>query len=472
MRDRRAALTRLAVVVTCVGSLAMGAGPAVGAPTTEPIIGGVTASITDFPWQVGLVSTDPWPTNFEGQFCGGSIINARWIVTAAHCLSDYNLSQLTVFAGNADLSTPMGTDDYLSSQWVVHPQYSGAFNDIALVRLDTLLDLSGPTRRAIALPLAINADVSPALGDQLSVSGWGEQVAFESNHYPLILRSTTLDVLAEPSGSTCGDYPDADWNPLAEICVGKSDGSADTCQGDSGGPYAALGLDGNGDGVIEPTLMGITSWGDGCASASYPGLATRVTSYVDWVVPRPPALTVSYLPTKSQYRLSTVATPGLVAKGVTGYRIESSTNGTSWSFVEQVAGSRRTITEKGAPGLQWRIAAVNAVNDGLGPYRWATTAGPQIDNGSGVPDAPGNLQQVSSSSKYATLTWSRPASTNGSAIWEYRVYQRVGRSTKQVVKLSSEHLGTISRVTKGAEVWVVAVNNVGVSADSNHVVAY
>lgn len=478
MRDSRTRRTLVALVVA-IANLGTGVGTAVAVPTPAPIIGGNVASITDYPWQVALVNptadtTQPPSsrTHFLGQFCGGSIINARWILTAAHCLEGYTLSRLTIFAGNADLSTPLGTNDYSSRSWVIHPQYSGEFNDVALIRLDSPIDLSGATRRAIALPLAVDANATPALGDNLVASGWGEQVAYNTDNYPLLLRATTLQVLAGPSATTCGAYPDSGWNPLAEMCVGRTDGSADTCQGDSGGPYAALGLDGNGDGVIEPTLLGITSWGEGCASANYPGIATRVTSYVDWIVPRPPSLSVSYLASKSQYTLSVVTPPGLVAMGVTAFRVESSTNGTSWSFVQQVSGNRRTISEKGAPGLQWRIAALSAVNDGLGPYRWATTAGPQIDNGSGVPDAPLNFQQVGSSSKYATLTWSRPESTNGSAIWEYRVYQRVGQLTKLVDKSTSGRLGTISRVTKGADVWVVAVNNAGVSTESNHLIAY
>lgn len=58
------------------------------------------------------------------------------------------------------------------------------------------------------------------------------------------------------------------------ICAGLLDvGGKDACQGDSGGPLYYDGI-----------LVGIVSWGRGCADAVYPGVSTKVASYTDWIV--------------------------------------------------------------------------------------------------------------------------------------------------------------------------------------------
>lgn len=56
------------------------------------------------------------------------------------------------------------------------------------------------------------------------------------------------------------------------ICAYATLPSRDACQGDSGGPLVANGY-----------LIGIVSWGEGCANASYPGVYTRVSEYDDWI---------------------------------------------------------------------------------------------------------------------------------------------------------------------------------------------
>ena len=62
----------------------------------------------------------------------------------------------------------------------------------------------------------------------------------------------------------------------SQICSGYVEGGTDTCQGDSGGPMVCF-----QDGSWK--LVGITSWGVGCAERKSPGVYTRVTDYLDWI---------------------------------------------------------------------------------------------------------------------------------------------------------------------------------------------
>ena len=471
--------------VAVVSSLIGGAiAPAVAVDRPSRIIGGSEATIESVPWQVAILDAGAGPELYDAQFCGGSIINARWVVTAAHCLVTGESGEITlkardlkIAAGVDDLELPRGTNEHRVDAIIMHPDYDGGVNDIALVRIPDQFDFSVYAIEPISLPLAIDGDVEPALNTDILVSGWGEFVEFESGTYPTSLRSATLDVLAGPLSSDCGSYPAVDWNYRYEICIGVTEGGRDTCQGDSGGPYVALGLDGDGNGSVEPTLVGVTSWGDGCADAGYPGFATRVSSYVDWMIPEVPAVSVRYT---SRTRTHTVSwsprSDQSLATPVSGYRIEYSLDaGDTWRLADKTRAKARSIRVKAAQNALWRVAAVNAVNANLGPYLWANQSGALLDRSLEVPSAPTSLTWSRYGSSTILFDWDEPATVNGSAISEYRVYRaRPGRSAQLVARLANGYSATpvYTRNYPLSDYWVVAVNNAGASQRSNTVSAY
>lgn len=69
----------------------------------------------------------------------------------------------------------------------------------------------------------------------------------------------------------CNEDYEGDITPDM-ICAGVPEGGKDSCQGDSGGPV-----------VLNGNLVGIVSWGDGCARAGYPGVYTNVAYFLDWI---------------------------------------------------------------------------------------------------------------------------------------------------------------------------------------------
>ena len=251
---------------------------------SEQVVGGGAIPISAAPWQVALL--DPSTTSgYLAQFCGGTIISARWVVTAGHCVRDmfnYPMSpaEIEIGSGSASLFDYGPSSRIGVAQIIEHPSYeSGSYvNDIALLRLSSDLDLSGPNRAAIQLPFSVDAGSWPARGAAMTATGWGctDVLGFEQScsNYPDSLRSVGLSVQADPTDWRCAGLTGY-WAPLM-MCAGSAGGGSDTCSGDSGGPLVS----GSGSTAV---LAGITSWGEGCGLAGYPGVYTRVTAYVSWI---------------------------------------------------------------------------------------------------------------------------------------------------------------------------------------------
>jgi hypothetical protein len=295
-----------------------------------------------------------------------------------------------------------------------------------------------------------------------------------------MLREATLDVLAAPLADDCGDYLLSDWNYRYEMCVGVTEGGRDTCQGDSGGPYVAE-LDGDGDGTPEPTLVGVTSRGNGCAFEGYPGFATRVSAYVDWIIPEAPSVSVNYSAGTGKHTVSWLPRSGQSLAGkLSGYRVEYSLDsGETWSLATTASSKARSTSKKVAESAVWRVAAVSAVNKNLGPYLWADESGSFFDRGFDVPDAPTDFSVVDTGDAWIEFEWTEPTSVHGSAVAEYRVYRdRPGSSPELMGRVTNGYLDTYvsTRVGSGSyplsEYFVVAVNNAGASDHSNHAEEY
>ena len=470
-------ITSRILATVAVASVAIVTGFSATAPASATrahrIIGGSAIPITAAPWQVALISADQnGRTVYYGQFCGGSIINKRWIITAAHCLSDYRGSFLGVFAGNNDLDVSTGTDVYTAASWKVHPDYNGDdvwYNDLALVRLKATLDLADPGIEPIAFPTAIDPADAPAVGDAIEVSGWGSTTS-PSTNYPTLLNATTLDVISSGAPDACGDYAMSDWNSLYETCIGIDGGGKDTCWGDSGGPYVDE-IDADGDGETEPTLIGVTSWGEGCADANYPGFATRVTSYLDWIVPRSPDLSTTELGANTVVSWSALSNQFL-SYPVSGYQVEYSLDsGETWEFGGSVSAQKRSLKVYGVTGAEWRLAALNAVNASGGPYLWSGDTDVDESRLGAAPDSPESFEYLGRTRRGYSFQWDQPNSVNGSAIWDYRVYQQRGSGSPRLAESGRSQwpTATVKSTFGRGTYWVVAVNNFGESVPSGTV---
>lgn len=256
------------------------------------IVGGDSVAISDVPWQVSVLQAHLDPADDSGffdQFCGGSVIAATWVVTAAHCVFDGDGELLRpidieVAAGYAQLSSIPSSARRQVARIVVHPDYdpTGFDVDIALLELSSAVPLADGTVEVIDVFDEVERSRGPAAGTSVRVSGWGCTAplgpfdACPGDSYADELRAVDLQVINGPDSSTCGAVTGVVAATM--ICAGRGDlsGGQDSCVGDSGGPLVA-------DADSAPVLVGIVSWGEGCAQAGSPGVYTRVSAFTEWI---------------------------------------------------------------------------------------------------------------------------------------------------------------------------------------------
>lgn len=237
-------------------------------PTEKKIIGGKPALENQLPWQVSLdVSfiADP----YAAHFCGGSIYNERWIVTAAHCVIGNKPQDIIVTAGTIDLSKATIRRNVESI--VVMPGYVTASKgkDIALLKLKSPLAFSEAIQR---IPI-LKDDSFFDERISFTISGWG--ATSEGGPQSLTLRY--IEGVPYVDRETCNlplSYNDKIKDDM--ICSGFPGGNKDSCQGDSGGPHVLYTENG-------AVLSGIVSWGDGCAQPLKYGVYTRVSKFASWI---------------------------------------------------------------------------------------------------------------------------------------------------------------------------------------------
>ncbi len=249
--------------------------PAAAAQETaqEKIVNGEPVTV-DWPWMVsiGVAGMNPSRTHF----CGGVVVDQRFVLTAAHCVLDYLAAPdgLQLFIGKARL-TDAGATIAQSDGIILHPAYDPQTlqNDIALIRLVNPL----PAESAIPIVSAAeDQQVSPGQGGLML--GWGTtDSSFQLR--PSVLQQALIPFV---DSAQCQDRLGLDFDPASMLCAGvlssapgKNDG-VDACFGDSGGPLMLQ----TGSGW---KLAGLASWGLACVSDRYWGVYTRASSFIDWI---------------------------------------------------------------------------------------------------------------------------------------------------------------------------------------------
>jgi secreted trypsin-like serine protease len=238
------------------------------------IVGGRDAQAGEVPWQVALVANGA-TNNYQAQFCGGTVIDPIWILTAAHCLQGTNSQDVKIVAGVVSLTQDSGQERTVT-QIIIHPNYNAdtSENDIALLRLSSPLDMTDPNVRAVryATPADADAGLTDA-GVMATISGWGNQSSTGQVTTP-ILQVAQVPIVSNQDANIA--YQGA----ITEVMLAAGfleEGGVDTCQGDSGGPLVVE--DGAGNWIV----AGVVSFGEGCALPDFPGIYTRVSMFADWI---------------------------------------------------------------------------------------------------------------------------------------------------------------------------------------------
>ncbi|ONI88390.1 serine protease [Saccharothrix sp. ALI-22-I] len=250
-------ITALAMAVAAVGLMTVAPASADTSDTgVSPfIVGGSRVSTSTYPWVVYLTSSS------GSQFCGGTLVRANKVVTAAHCVVGRTASNTRVVHGRDDKQSTAGRVVTVSSIWR-HPSYSTATSgyDVAVITLASSIS-------STYLPLATPSDTALyAAGTSARIYGWGTTSSGGSASRYLL--GATVPVTSD---ATCRSAY-SQYSSTSMVCAGYPNGGTDTCQGDSGGPLVAGGK-----------LIGATSWGNGCALAGYPGVYARISTYYNTI---------------------------------------------------------------------------------------------------------------------------------------------------------------------------------------------
>ncbi|XP_041980801.1 serine protease snake-like [Aricia agestis] len=259
--------------------------------TRTLVIGGRDTVIGEFP-HMGAVG---WRRVSGGWIfkCGASLISPKFMITAAHCSKTppdtevANRAPEIVRLGDKNIidsfDNGVGPTDAKIQKIITHPQYKAPskYYDIAIIEL-TKEERFTKLIQPACLWTAFN---TATLGRQATLIGWGVIDTAGKTTSPK-LQAADVDLI---DSSHCDrllkPYCNRLWCGVqnTQICAGKLKGGVDACQGDSGGPLQVK--------ISFPFeteynmhyLIGVTSFGIGCAKPNLPGIYTRVSSFVDWI---------------------------------------------------------------------------------------------------------------------------------------------------------------------------------------------
>ena len=257
------------------------------APEEPQIVGGEEAIPGAWPWQAALIHSDS-VNLYDGQYCGGVLVDEWWVLTAAHCVSEVEFGDVDVVLGAHNLLKPEPNVQRISSRnFVVHPDYDpfNSDSDIVLIELATPATLTPGEGGGLPVQLAtlVAADVGSLEGVLSTVTGWGNRSAQPipgEFDFPETLHQVDLPIL---SSEACNEAFEENFLSAGVtenmMCAGfLYKGGRDSCYGDSGGPLM----------VQDSTssnwkLAGLVSWGYGCAMPGLPGVYSRVSQFSSWV---------------------------------------------------------------------------------------------------------------------------------------------------------------------------------------------
>ncbi|NJQ05360.1 S1 family peptidase [Streptomyces lonarensis] len=235
----------------------MAATPVTSEPAAPLIVGGTPTTTDEHPYVMQLAGA----SGVRVQRCGATLVAPTKAVTAAHCVHNLDRTRYLVVGGRTARLGPEGVDREISDIWI-NPAWDRdtKAGDVAVLTLAepmpfATLPIAGPTDAHLYEP-----------GTPSHVLGWGRTA--EVGNASTVLRIAEVPLVADAACEAAYASHTFQVDSASMVCAGLPEGGVDACQLDSGGPL-----------VVDGVLVGVVSWGNGCARPDFPGVYVRVSAF-------------------------------------------------------------------------------------------------------------------------------------------------------------------------------------------------
>uniref|UniRef100_D9HQ22 limulus clotting factor C n=1 Tax=Heliconius erato TaxID=33431 RepID=D9HQ22_HELEA len=227
------------------------------------IVGGRRVEPHSFPWTVAILKDNR-------VHCGAALITDRHLLSAGHCFRWDDIRTMIALLGLDNLDDLRNVEQRTISNAIIHQDFASTAvrdeNDIAIARLSSSVQFN-----SVIIPVCLPMPGENFGGRVGTIVGWGRVgVDKPSSKY---LMKALLNILSDTE--CMNSKLSAHLKPMMMCAFSKG---KDGCQGDSGGPLVVF------ENTGRYVQAGVVSWGIGCADPRYPGVYTKVSDYIPWIL--------------------------------------------------------------------------------------------------------------------------------------------------------------------------------------------